>query len=171
MIDCICAFMKAFVLPEPRSKTQRHQRQKRLPTHQIRWALTNRFLRGESPRQSVLWPKIQHWPWIKSDMCWRTAAPNVTEFGIAQFCHDHAHCAHPLWCFRKDHGGEWGFACGGDPDDDLPTRMHLPCSRVAHAICRVLSKSHMETSVLDATLDACCLVGHNLGKQKIFLST
>ena len=62
---------------------------------------------------------------------------------FVQFCHDHAHCAHPSWCFRKDRGGEWGSACGNDVDDDLPSRMHLPCMRMAHAVCRVLSHSSM----------------------------
>jgi len=28
---------------------------------------------------------------------------------------------HPLWLFRKNHGGEWGFTVGDGPNDDLPT--------------------------------------------------
>ena len=60
-----------------------------------------------------------------------------------QFCHDHGYYAHPLWCFRQDHGGEWGFTCGNDPDDDLPARMMSPCSRMSHTICRALHESQM----------------------------
>ena len=60
-----------------------------------------------------------------------------------QFGHDHACCVHPSWCFRADHGGEWGFSCGNDADDDLPTRMHLACSRMSHAIYRVPCKTQM----------------------------
>jgi hypothetical protein len=28
--------------------------------------------------------------------------------------------AHPLWCYKKDHDGHWGFTAGNDPTDDLP---------------------------------------------------
>ena len=60
-----------------------------------------------------------------------------------QFCHDHAHHCHPLWCFIPDHGGEWGFTCGNDATDDLPLRMLLAISRMSHTICRVISRVNM----------------------------
>jgi hypothetical protein len=34
-------------------------------------------------------------------------------------CHDYGFYAHPLWCFRKDHGGDQGFSIRNDADDDL----------------------------------------------------
>jgi hypothetical protein len=34
--------------------------------------------------------------------------------------------AHPLWCYKKDHGGHWGFTAGNDPADDLPQHMARP---------------------------------------------
>ena len=83
---------------------------------------------------------------VKCDVC----CTSMTHAGLRawhkdfhQFCHDHAHCCHPLWCFRADHGGEWGFACGGDPADDLPTCMLLAITCMLHTIYRAMSRPNM----------------------------
>ena len=56
---------------------------------------------------------------------------------------DHGYYAHPLYCFQKDHGGAWGFTAGDDPDDDLPLRLRIPVTQMAHTLFRLLQKPGM----------------------------
>ena len=44
---------------------------------------------------------------------------------FVQVAHDYGYYAHPLWCFRKDQGGDYGFSTGNDATDDLPLRMQM----------------------------------------------
>jgi len=53
----------------------------------------------------------------------------------------HAVYVHPRWLFRKNHDGEWGFAVGDGPNDDLPTRM--TCQQSSTLIYQLLSQSTM----------------------------
>jgi len=48
---------------------------------------------------------------------------------------------HPLWLFRKNHGGEWGFTIGDTTNDDLPTPLHMTCHQSSTLIYQLLSQS------------------------------
>jgi len=50
---------------------------------------------------------------------------------------------HPLWLFRKNHGGEWGFSVGDRPDDDLPMPLRMTCQQSSILIYQLLSQSTM----------------------------
>lgn len=45
---------------------------------------------------------------------------------FVEYMMDHGFYAHPLWSFRKNHGGDWGCTAGKDTNDDLPLRMDIP---------------------------------------------
>lgn len=51
--------------------------------------------------------------------------------------------AHPLYCVRKDRGGEWGFTFGNGTDDDLTLARGLQATDRSAAIFRVLHKNDM----------------------------
>lgn len=40
---------------------------------------------------------------------------------FARACHHYGFYAHPLWCFKSNHGGRRGFNVSSDVDDDLPS--------------------------------------------------
>ena len=50
---------------------------------------------------------------------------------------------HPLWLFRKNHGGEWGFTIGDGRDDDIPTPLRMTCQQSSNLIFQILSQSTM----------------------------
>jgi len=50
---------------------------------------------------------------------------------------------HPLWIFKKNHGGKWGFIIGNGPNDDLPTPLHVTCQQSSTLIYQLLSQSTM----------------------------
>jgi len=50
---------------------------------------------------------------------------------------------HPLWLFRKNHGGEWGFTVGDGSNDDLPTPLRMTCQQSLTLIYQLLSQSTM----------------------------
>jgi len=50
---------------------------------------------------------------------------------------------HPLWLFRKNHGGEWGFTVGDGPNDDLSTPSRMTCQQSLTLIYQLLSQSTM----------------------------
>jgi len=50
---------------------------------------------------------------------------------------------HPLWLFRKNHGGEWGFTVGDTTNDDLPTPLRMTCHQSSTLIYQLLSQSTM----------------------------
>jgi len=50
---------------------------------------------------------------------------------------------HPLWLFRRNHGGEWGFTIGGGPNDYLPTLLCMTCHQSSTLIYQLLSQSLM----------------------------
>jgi len=50
---------------------------------------------------------------------------------------------HPLWLFRKNHGGEWGFTIGDTTNDDLPTPLRMTCQQSSTLIHQLLSQSTM----------------------------
>jgi len=45
---------------------------------------------------------------------------------------------HPLWLFRKNHGGEWGFQIGDTADDDLPTPLQMTCQQSSTLIYQLM---------------------------------
>jgi len=55
------------------------------------------------------------------------------------------HGAHvlPLWLFRKNHGGEWGFTVGDGPTDDLPTPSRMTCHQSSTLMHQLLSQGSM----------------------------
>jgi len=55
----------------------------------------------------------------------------------------HAVYVHPRWLFRKNHDGEWGFAVGDGPNDDLPTPLCMTCQQSLTLIYQLLSQSTM----------------------------
>ena len=57
--------------------------------------------------------------------------------------HDHGFFALPLYCFRKDHGGSWGFTTGSDQKDDLPLFMYSDLQRMKQPIYRLLTRTDM----------------------------
>jgi len=50
---------------------------------------------------------------------------------------------HPLWLFRKNHGGEWGFTIGDGHDNDIPTPLRMTCQQSSMLIFQLLSQSTM----------------------------
>ena len=60
-----------------------------------------------------------------------------------QYCFMQGYYVHPFNCFRKDHGGVWGFSAGDDAEDDLPQRMVLQLDDMKSPIHHLLSKSDM----------------------------
>jgi len=55
----------------------------------------------------------------------------------------HGVYVHPLWLFRKNHGGEWGFTIGGTTNDDLPTPLRMTCHQSLTLIYQLLCQSTM----------------------------
>jgi hypothetical protein len=50
---------------------------------------------------------------------------------------------HPLWLFRKNHGGEWGFTIGNTNLDDVPSPLRMTCTQSSTIIYQLLSQSSM----------------------------
>jgi len=50
---------------------------------------------------------------------------------------------HPLWLFRKNHAGEWGFTSGDTRDDDLPTPLRMTCQQSSTLIYQLRLQSAM----------------------------
>jgi len=55
----------------------------------------------------------------------------------------HGVYVHPLWLFKKNHGGEWGFIIGDSRDDDVPTPLRMTCQQSSTLIYQLLSQSMM----------------------------
>jgi len=71
----------------------------------------------------------------------------------------HGVYVHPLWLFRKNHGGEWGFTIGDTRDDDLPTPLRMTCQQSSTLICQLLLQSTMfpnGSPLHDAVANCCC---------------
>jgi len=58
-------------------------------------------------------------------------------------CMDHGYYCHPLWLFRKNHGGEPGFTFGDTTDDDLPKNTITSIRNMRQAVYRVLQRHDM----------------------------
>jgi len=50
---------------------------------------------------------------------------------------------HPLWLFRKNHGGEWGFSVGDGPNDDHQTPSRMTCQQSSTLIYQLHLQSTM----------------------------
>lgn len=81
--------------------------------------------------------------------------------------HNHGYYVHPLWCYRKDVSGLWGFTAGEGKDDDLPKRMEISLRQMSHTIFRLLSKSDMfpKGIALSAIVAACYGDGYHAIKS------
>jgi len=55
----------------------------------------------------------------------------------------HGVYVHPLWLFKKNHGGEWGFTIGDGRDNDIPTPLCMTCQQSSTLIFQLLSQSTM----------------------------
>jgi len=55
----------------------------------------------------------------------------------------HGVYVHPLRLFRKNHGGEWGFAIGDGRDNDIPTPLRMTCQQSSTLTFQLLSQSTM----------------------------
>ena len=51
--------------------------------------------------------------------------------------------AHPLWCYKKDHGGHWGFTAGNNVADDLPQCMAGPLNQMSAIVFTLLQSKDM----------------------------
>ena len=85
---------------------------------------------------------------------------------------DHGFYVHPIWCFRKDHGGTRGFTVGDDRDDDLPQRLAIPIQNMAQPLFRLLQKDGMfpADSKLNSIVQQCFGDGYAALKQILFAS-
>ncbi len=89
---------------------------------------------------------------------------------FTQHAHVHGFYVHPLWCYHKDHGGNWGFTAGNDPDDDLPLRMQVSLDRMSQTLFRLLQKKDMfpKDSKLISTVQSCYGDGYKALKAILF---
>lgn len=87
-------------------------------------------------------------------------------------CMDNGFYVHPFYCFRKDHGGAWGFTAGNDDDDDLPLRMQIPLQKMSQPIFRLLMQKNMfpSDSACTAIIQQCYGDGYKAIKQLVFAS-
>ena len=69
----------------------------------------------------------------------------------------HGFYIHPFWCYKKDHGGLWGFIYGEHEGADLPLRMEIQLRAQTRIIHRILSNKDMfpAESSYKAIVDAC----------------
>jgi len=91
---------------------------------------------------------------------------------FARHAGDRGFCVHPLHCFRKDHGGEWGFAVGPNATDDLPQRMRIMVDQMTQPLFRLLQKENMfpRDSKAPQIVSQCCGDGCKAIKQILFQS-
>jgi hypothetical protein len=84
----------------------------------------------------------------------------------------HGFYAHPLWCFRANHGGNWGFTCGTSRNDNLKQRMDIPLQKMNQPIFRLLQKRDMfpPDSRLQSIVQSCYGDGYKALKQILFAS-
>ena len=66
--------------------------------------------------------------------------------GFTKHCMDKGYYVHPLYLFRKEHGGNWGFTFGDDPDDDLPKSCELKINSMSLPIWKLLQSSSIVPS-------------------------
>ena len=91
---------------------------------------------------------------------------------FAKACHDYGFYVHPLWCFRPDHGGDFGFTVGDDAEDDLPKRMEIKISQMSNPIYRALVRKDMfpKDSRMHAIVRSCDGNGYRALKSILFKS-
>ena len=75
---------------------------------------------------------------------------------LASYLANYGIYIHPLWCFRPDHGGKWGFTYGSDNGCDLPQDMDISLFNASPIIYRILMNDMFkEGSKLIAIVDSC----------------
>ena len=91
---------------------------------------------------------------------------------FGQHARDHNLYVHPLWAFRKNHGGNWGFTVGDGPNDDLPGRMSIAIAAMTQPIFLALQKSDMfpKDSRCQDIVRQCNGDGYQALKQIIYAS-
>ena len=50
---------------------------------------------------------------------------------------------YPIWMFRRNHGGEWGFTVGDGPNDDVPTPLRMSVMQSSIVAYQLLSQPTM----------------------------
>lgn len=91
---------------------------------------------------------------------------------LMRHLHDHGFYCHPFWCFRRDHGGEWGFTMGDTGADDLPRNLSAPVRGMSQSVFKLLTSKYMfpSDSRLPALVAACHGNGYKALKDIIFSS-
>ena len=78
---------------------------------------------------------------------------------------DHGYYIHPLFAFRKNHGGNWGFTAGPGADDDLPHRLQLSLDGMKTGIFRLVQDSFEKLPEIAAIVSQCNGDGYLALKQ------
>ena len=91
---------------------------------------------------------------------------------LTRHANDHGFYVHPFYCFRTDHGGDWGFSAGDDAEDDLPQRLEIPLQQMTQPLFRLLQKPEMfpKDSKCIQIIQQCYGDGYSALKQIIFRS-
>ena len=78
---------------------------------------------------------------------------------------DHGYYVHPLFAFRKNRGGNWGFTAGPGADDDLPQRLQLALDGMKTGIFRLVQDSFEKLPEIAAIISQCNGDGYLALKQ------
>ncbi len=91
---------------------------------------------------------------------------------LVRHCSTHGFYAHPLYCLRKDHGGPWGFTCGDESKDDLPSRMLTLTQHSSDTLFKLLQVKGMflPSSDLPNQIKHCNGDGYKALKRILFQS-
>ena len=83
---------------------------------------------------------------------------------------DHGFFVQPLYCFCKNHGGNWGFTIGSGPDDDLPAHFEISIQGMTQPLYHLLQKSEMfpRNSKCINIIQQCFGDGYKALKQILF---
>jgi len=84
---------------------------------------------------------------------------------IHRHARDHGYYIHPLYAFRKNHGGNWGFTAGPSDDDDLPQRLSIPLDGMKQAIFRLVQDCFTSDPKISAITSQCNGDGYLALKQ------
>ena len=87
-------------------------------------------------------------------------------------CHDYGYYVHPIWLFRKDIGGHWGFTCGDGADDDIPSHLRIGLNIMSSTLFRLLMTPKMfpPDSKKPELIQQCKGDGYAVLKQILFNS-
>ena len=83
---------------------------------------------------------------------------------------NHGFYVHPFYCYRKDHGGDWGFSIGDSHDDDLPARLDIAVRQMSGPLFQLLQSKDMfpRDSTCPSLVDQCFGDGYKALKHIVF---